>query len=451
MAMNILQIHDRLKGTPDSQLMQYVQQPTGEIPQFMVAAEMKRREEMRAKVAEAPSTTVVEDLEQAGLAALQPPPQEEPAPEQMDAGLAALPTDMPEAPSMAGGGIIAFEDGGDVERFAAGKTVKRPAYLSNPVGKYFDPADLEQYDDKELKKLLKENPSLSLEDIRRQQEALRETYGIENLLAEQKTALEEDKAANEKFLSGINDQALVAMGAGMMSSQSPFFGAGVGAGLQNLLATKQAGQKEYRANAKDIRNLGFEIARSDQAARQAIMSGDQALYNAERTRHDGLVTKAEELKYKSTDAKNALLTKGASEAAGYDTNVKVASIRESGDDKRARAKSKSDLFNKAQDNAITQMSKLYPLGAQDPKFTELKNKGSYKTATEAYNAELEKYRLDNLVSMAAEAGIDPKEIVDAPKAPPPVPTDKKQLVAGTVYNTARGPARWDGSQFVAIQ
>lgn len=124
MAMNILQIHDRLKGTPDSQLMQYVQQPTGEIPQFMVAAEMKRREEMRAKSAEAPTTTVVDDLEQSGLAALQPPPQEEAAPEQMEAGLAALPTDMPEAPSMAGGGIIAFEDGGDVERFAEGKQVK---------------------------------------------------------------------------------------------------------------------------------------------------------------------------------------------------------------------------------------------------------------------------------------------------------------------------------------
>jgi len=118
MAMNLLKIQDQLKGMADDYLMQHAQQPTGQIPQFMVAAELQRRKDMREQAQQAPNTTVVEDLEQQGLAALQPPPGEEApmegAPEQMDAGLAALPTDMPEAPSMAGGGIVAFEDGGDV-------------------------------------------------------------------------------------------------------------------------------------------------------------------------------------------------------------------------------------------------------------------------------------------------------------------------------------------------
>jgi hypothetical protein len=116
MAMNLLKIQDQLKGMADDYLMQHAQQPTGEIPQFMVAAEMQRRKDMREQTQQAPDTTVVDDLEQQGLAALQPPPAEEAGPEQMDAGLAALPTDMPEAPSMAGGGIVAFngETGSDV-------------------------------------------------------------------------------------------------------------------------------------------------------------------------------------------------------------------------------------------------------------------------------------------------------------------------------------------------
>ncbi len=113
--MNLLKLQDQLKGIPDNNLVTLVQQPTGQMPQFLVLAEIQRRKDMRESAQPAPDSTVADDLEQQGLAALQPPPQEEApmegAPEQMDAGLAALPTDMPEAPSMAGGGIVAFAKG----------------------------------------------------------------------------------------------------------------------------------------------------------------------------------------------------------------------------------------------------------------------------------------------------------------------------------------------------
>ena len=106
-----------------------VQQPTGQAPQFLVLAEIQRRKDMRESAQPAPESTVADDLEQQGLAALQPPPQEEAGPEQMDAGVAALPTDMPEAPqSMAGGGIIAFDEGGDVPSFAG----PRGSYVVGP-------------------------------------------------------------------------------------------------------------------------------------------------------------------------------------------------------------------------------------------------------------------------------------------------------------------------------
>ena len=37
------------------------------------------------------------------------------------------------------------------------------------------------------------------------------------------------------------------------------------------------------------------------------------------------------------------------------------------------------------------------------------------------------------------------------ETPPPVPSSKDQLKSGTVYNTARGPARWNGERFELVQ
>lgn len=116
--MNLLKLQDQLKGMPDAYLTKMVQQPDGNIPQFLVLGELQRRKDMREGAAQAPESSVAEDMAQEGLGALQPQvaPEEAPMdePEQIDQGIAAIPTDMEEAPAMAGGGIIAFDKGGDV-------------------------------------------------------------------------------------------------------------------------------------------------------------------------------------------------------------------------------------------------------------------------------------------------------------------------------------------------
>ena len=45
--MNILQLQERLKDLPDNALMQEMQMPTGNAPQFLVLSELKRRKRMR--------------------------------------------------------------------------------------------------------------------------------------------------------------------------------------------------------------------------------------------------------------------------------------------------------------------------------------------------------------------------------------------------------------------
>lgn len=119
--MNLLKLQDQLKGMPDAYLTQMVQQPDGQIPQFLVLGELQRRKDMRDASQQAPQSTVAEDVVQEGLGALQPQqaPVEEES-EQIDQGIAAIPTQMEEAPAMAGGGIIAFDKGGDVPSILQG-------------------------------------------------------------------------------------------------------------------------------------------------------------------------------------------------------------------------------------------------------------------------------------------------------------------------------------------
>ena len=112
--MNLLKLQDQLKGMPDAYLTQMVQQPDGNVPQFLVLGEIQRRKDMRDAAQQAPQSTVAEDVVQEGLGALQPQQAPVEEPEQIDQGIAAIPTQMEEAPAMAGGGIIAFDKGGDV-------------------------------------------------------------------------------------------------------------------------------------------------------------------------------------------------------------------------------------------------------------------------------------------------------------------------------------------------
>lgn len=331
---------------------------TGTPEQKLVAAMIKDMPQSQAPAApaQAPTQTVIDKkiAESQGLAQLaQGMPQQGQAPQQMveepmqqmaEGGIVDLPlyNGMFEG-NYAGGGIVAFDDGGEIPSYASRGAVKVPAYMSSPVGKYFNPNDLATYDDAEIKKLLLENPSLTMDDVYKQQKAERDRYGIKNIYEEQKQALESDKAENEKFKASNEADALLNAAAGFLGNRSQFFGPGAEAALKGYTTTKREGQKEYRATAKDIRNLGFEIGRSDQAMRQAEMTGDRALFNSERARHEGLLKESRDINFKNVETKNNLLAEGAKSAVGYKTTMDATYAKEAGDDRRAKAKEKSDL------------------------------------------------------------------------------------------------------------
>jgi len=131
--MNIIKLQNMLRGVPDDALINYVQNPQGEVPSYLALSELQRRKDTRAKyqTEQAPESSVAEDLEQetmsdqGGLTMLAGQPQME------DQGVAGLDTgDMYQEDSFAGGGIVAFEEGGEARYNAAvnARTTPTPRY-----------------------------------------------------------------------------------------------------------------------------------------------------------------------------------------------------------------------------------------------------------------------------------------------------------------------------------
>ena len=116
--MNIIKLQNMLRGVDDNALIGYVQNPQGEVPSYLALSELQRRKDTRAKYQQqqAPESSVAEDLgqetmpDQGGLAMLAGQPQMQ----MEDQGVASLPVDdtMYQEDSFAGGGIVAFQEGG---------------------------------------------------------------------------------------------------------------------------------------------------------------------------------------------------------------------------------------------------------------------------------------------------------------------------------------------------
>ena len=167
--MNLIELSNNLKDVPDHYLMNEVQQPTGAYPAYLVISELTRRKGMRDRALKNdPKSTVVEDLTQPNREQMmsavaqmqQPAPQQQPLPPQMPPQM-PLPPQMPQMPPsglmatpqasslaatdamasprkrMAGGGLVAFQEGGDVKRFAG----EDGSYVAGDPS-YYDPSPL---------------------------------------------------------------------------------------------------------------------------------------------------------------------------------------------------------------------------------------------------------------------------------------------------------------------
>ena len=132
--MNIIQQQDRLKRLPEEVLIEYIANPTGEVPTFLAMGEIERRKVMRNKYAaqQAERPPISEQIVQESMAARMPRPMDmvgglgrsnrqealrretapqPPMPSSGDAGITALPTPNV-GQNYAQGGVVGYAVGG---------------------------------------------------------------------------------------------------------------------------------------------------------------------------------------------------------------------------------------------------------------------------------------------------------------------------------------------------
>ena len=109
---NLIEMSEQLKAVPDQWLEQQIQSPSGMVPPYLMLSELNRRKSLRSKMAQAPTSTVAQDVVGA-----QPPAGASPAPpgmatpdmlanQQPQPQLPQTPT--PGLPNPSGGGLAAM-------------------------------------------------------------------------------------------------------------------------------------------------------------------------------------------------------------------------------------------------------------------------------------------------------------------------------------------------------
>jgi hypothetical protein len=155
--MNIIQQQDRLKSLPEEALIEYVANPTGEVPTFLALGELERRKVMKNKYAaqQAERPPVAEQIVEESMTAMVPQGITQGLPQGMPQP--PMPQGMPQPPmpreeimsesienmgiaannpqnigtAMAAGGIVGYQAGGNVpdSGYFSGMGAAVPSYL----------------------------------------------------------------------------------------------------------------------------------------------------------------------------------------------------------------------------------------------------------------------------------------------------------------------------------
>jgi hypothetical protein len=126
--MNLLGIQDALKNASDDQLKNMISAPDSTAPSYLVLSELRRREEMRAQQAQAPQTTIAEDL--TSERNMQAP-----------MGIRSLSTPEPgdeDYPTEEGNGIEAMREGGIVRMYEGDKVEAKEGDERSRAGQALD-------------------------------------------------------------------------------------------------------------------------------------------------------------------------------------------------------------------------------------------------------------------------------------------------------------------------
>lgn len=264
--MNIIQQQDRLKSLPEEVLIEYIANPTGEVPTFLALGEIERRKVMRNKYAaqQAEQPPVAEQIVQESMTARMPRPMDmvgglgrsnrqealrrETAPPMApsgDAGITALPTPNV-GQNYARGGVVGYAVGGSTDY----DDYTRALTFSDDAGSYTEEGMIVDDEGITFDPLSNNAGPNVYEGIKAEQAALADVFGLqssEDFYGAEREAIqaERDKYAGDKD-SALN-MALINAGLGIAGGTSSN-------ALENIASGAQTGVASYTKDLKDIRD-----------------------------------------------------------------------------------------------------------------------------------------------------------------------------------------------------
>lgn len=367
MTFNIAKLQAQLQHVPDQALIGYVQNPDGQVPSYLALAELSRRKEIRANAApqqQAPTQTVAEQEIS-----------------QVEPGVAGLPIpdDMYQEKSMAAGGIVAFEGGGDVT-----------------PGPYNYDYNYESYYKQPSAALMSVPKKLDLPGYEAQLSDAYEYFGVNPKYFDVEQKSIEDKRSKDLAEAKRMGQA------DMLFSMAEKLGSTPGGLLRGLSATTggiRQSLSEMNKTTRAIETSADDALRSNRQAKQAFAMGDARGAMSAIDKRDESI--------RSAESKNAEL----------ETTMRVALAKEAGESARAKAKLKHDIYNTATDNATNMMRNKFPQGSADVRLAA-NVADRDKAYMDMYNSILR----ENIIKLATEAGVDYESMLKGIGGEPPKPT-----------------------------
>lgn len=295
--MNLIRLSEQLKDVPDNYLSQEIQKPTGNYPAYLIISELSRRKRMRDGVAKPePQTTVAEDL--AGQGGLADTPQAMQSTAGMDIMGAEEPEEMPQ---MAGGGLVAFQEGNLVRQsLAAEDDIRQSGYqMSFPVdqSRYQSddyvrelPGIYRQF--QEYSTPISEERRTSIREAGRRRRAEEVPFGREEearRISAREQALEGERSSNVNM-------ALMEAGLGMMASRAPRGIQGVAEGGLKGLSALRAGKQDIKKSEAYLDQAKDKYAQAKELYDERMYAaGDRAVAEAERQQALGLAAAKDRL------------------------------------------------------------------------------------------------------------------------------------------------------------